>query len=79
MSDGARRLPRQVGLEPHLAELLPELIFGITPEQLAMLAGRAMTPRPEIFADMMATAKFGRVSVRPMSGGIVAMHSGWRL
>jgi demethylmenaquinone methyltransferase/2-methoxy-6-polyprenyl-1,4-benzoquinol methylase len=36
-------------------------------------------PRPDDFADMMQAAKFGRVSVRPMSGGIVALHSGWRL
>ncbi len=36
-------------------------------------------PRPELFADMMRAAGFGRVSFRPMSGGIVALHSGWRL
>jgi segregation and condensation protein A len=47
MADRSRRLPRQVGLEPRLAELLPELVFGITPEQLAALAATAMTPRPE--------------------------------
>jgi segregation and condensation protein A len=48
MADRARRLPRQVGLEPHLAQLLPELVFGITPDQLAMLAAKALTPRPDI-------------------------------
>lgn len=48
MADRARRLPRQVGLEPHLAGLLPELVFGLTPDQLATLAGQAMTPRPEV-------------------------------
>ena len=47
MADRSRRHPRQVGLEPHLAQLLPELVFGITPEQLAALAGKAMTPRPD--------------------------------
>jgi demethylmenaquinone methyltransferase / 2-methoxy-6-polyprenyl-1,4-benzoquinol methylase len=36
-------------------------------------------PRPEIFADMMRTAGFGRVSFQRLSGGIVALHSGWRL
>jgi demethylmenaquinone methyltransferase / 2-methoxy-6-polyprenyl-1,4-benzoquinol methylase len=36
-------------------------------------------PRPNAFADMMRTAGFGRVSHRVMSGGIVALHSGWRL
>jgi demethylmenaquinone methyltransferase/2-methoxy-6-polyprenyl-1,4-benzoquinol methylase len=36
-------------------------------------------PRPEIFAGMMRNAGFGRVSFKRMSGGIVALHSGWRL
>ena len=36
-------------------------------------------PRPHIFADMMRTAGFARVSFQRMSGGIVALHSGWRL
>jgi demethylmenaquinone methyltransferase / 2-methoxy-6-polyprenyl-1,4-benzoquinol methylase len=36
-------------------------------------------PRPERFADMMREAGFRRVSHRMLSGGIVALHSGWRL
>jgi demethylmenaquinone methyltransferase / 2-methoxy-6-polyprenyl-1,4-benzoquinol methylase len=36
-------------------------------------------PRPNAFAEMMRAAGFGRVSHRLMSGGIVALHSGWRL
>jgi demethylmenaquinone methyltransferase/2-methoxy-6-polyprenyl-1,4-benzoquinol methylase len=36
-------------------------------------------PRPETFAGMMRTAGFGRGSFERMSGGIVALHSGWRL
>jgi demethylmenaquinone methyltransferase/2-methoxy-6-polyprenyl-1,4-benzoquinol methylase len=36
-------------------------------------------PRPEAFAGMMRDAGFGRVSFERMSGGIVALHSGWRL
>jgi demethylmenaquinone methyltransferase / 2-methoxy-6-polyprenyl-1,4-benzoquinol methylase len=36
-------------------------------------------PRPETFADMMRAAGFARVSFQRMSGGIVALHSGWRL
>jgi demethylmenaquinone methyltransferase/2-methoxy-6-polyprenyl-1,4-benzoquinol methylase len=36
-------------------------------------------PRPETFADMMRAAGFARVSFRPMTGGAVALHSGWRL
>ncbi|MCI0385350.1 ScpA family protein [Streptomyces sp. CNQ085] len=43
----ARRHPRTVGLEPHHAELLPEVIIGIGPEGFARLAVKAMRPRPE--------------------------------
>ncbi|WP_456824623.1 segregation and condensation protein A [Cellulomonas sp. P5_E12] len=40
-----RRFPRLVTLEPHLAALLPELVWQIGPEQLAMLAAKASMPR----------------------------------
>jgi demethylmenaquinone methyltransferase / 2-methoxy-6-polyprenyl-1,4-benzoquinol methylase len=36
-------------------------------------------PPPQAFAQMMRAAGFARVSHRLMSGGIVALHSGWRL
>ena len=36
-------------------------------------------PRPDAFADMIRTAGFSRVTWQSMSGGIVALHSGWRL
>ncbi|UTD27139.1 bifunctional demethylmenaquinone methyltransferase/2-methoxy-6-polyprenyl-1,4-benzoquinol methylase UbiE [Bradyrhizobium sp. WD16] len=36
-------------------------------------------PKPAAFAEMIAAAGFSRVSHRAMSGGIVALHSGWRL
>jgi demethylmenaquinone methyltransferase/2-methoxy-6-polyprenyl-1,4-benzoquinol methylase len=36
-------------------------------------------PKPQAFAGMMRAAGFARVSYRLMSGGIVALHSGWRL
>jgi demethylmenaquinone methyltransferase/2-methoxy-6-polyprenyl-1,4-benzoquinol methylase len=36
-------------------------------------------PRPEVFAGMMRGAGFGQVSFQRLSGGIVALHSGWRL
>jgi demethylmenaquinone methyltransferase / 2-methoxy-6-polyprenyl-1,4-benzoquinol methylase len=36
-------------------------------------------PRPNVFADMMRAAGLSRVSFRVLSGGIVALHSGWRL
>jgi demethylmenaquinone methyltransferase / 2-methoxy-6-polyprenyl-1,4-benzoquinol methylase len=36
-------------------------------------------PHPQAFADMMRGAGFGRVGFERMAGGIVALHSGWRL
>jgi demethylmenaquinone methyltransferase/2-methoxy-6-polyprenyl-1,4-benzoquinol methylase len=36
-------------------------------------------PSPEAFAAMIRAAGFGRVSYRALSGGIVVLHSGWRL
>jgi demethylmenaquinone methyltransferase / 2-methoxy-6-polyprenyl-1,4-benzoquinol methylase len=36
-------------------------------------------PRPGEFAEMVRAAGFSRVSWQSFSGGIVALHSGWRL
>jgi len=36
-------------------------------------------PPPHALAEMMRAAGFARVSFQRMSGGIVALHSGWRL
>jgi demethylmenaquinone methyltransferase/2-methoxy-6-polyprenyl-1,4-benzoquinol methylase len=36
-------------------------------------------PKPQAFAEMIVAAGFRRASHRPITGGIVALHSGWRL
>jgi demethylmenaquinone methyltransferase/2-methoxy-6-polyprenyl-1,4-benzoquinol methylase len=36
-------------------------------------------PRPEEFARMIAAAGFERVGVEPLLGGLVAIHSGWKI
>jgi demethylmenaquinone methyltransferase/2-methoxy-6-polyprenyl-1,4-benzoquinol methylase len=36
-------------------------------------------PKPKVFAQMIETAGFRRVSFTQMTGGMVALHSGWRL
>jgi demethylmenaquinone methyltransferase/2-methoxy-6-polyprenyl-1,4-benzoquinol methylase len=36
-------------------------------------------PKPKQFAAMIEAAGFRRVSFTPMTGGVVALHSGWRL
>jgi demethylmenaquinone methyltransferase/2-methoxy-6-polyprenyl-1,4-benzoquinol methylase len=36
-------------------------------------------PKPKAFAAMMEEAGFRRVTFTPMTGGVVALHSGWKL
>jgi len=36
-------------------------------------------PKPKIFAQMIEAAGFRRVSFTQMTGGVVALHSGWKL
>src|SRR6202166_2231714 len=36
-------------------------------------------PKPDAFAAMLRAAGFARVTFQQMTGGIVALHSGWRL
>ena len=48
IAEGERSFPRVVSLEPHLAELLPEVVLGVSPDRFAALAERAMAPREEL-------------------------------
>jgi segregation and condensation protein A len=45
MVEEARRAPRAAPVEPRFARLLPELVLGVTPEQLAGIAARALQPK----------------------------------
>ncbi|MEO7751825.1 MAG: ScpA family protein [Terracoccus sp.] len=45
IATSGRMVPRQAGLEPEFARLLPELVIAVTPEQFARIAVRAMTPK----------------------------------
>jgi len=47
IEEGERSFPRTVALEPHLAELLPEVVLGVNPDRFAALAERALTPRTD--------------------------------
>jgi segregation and condensation protein A len=48
-TEAARRFPREAGLEPRFADLMPEVLLDLTPEQFAELAARALTPKkPEV-------------------------------
>ncbi|MGW2259455.1 segregation/condensation protein A [Streptomyces sp. NPDC001780] len=67
----ARRHPRTVGLEPHHAELLPEVVISIGPEGFARLAVKAMRPKPppQVYVDHIHAPL---VSVREQAGIVVA-------
>jgi segregation and condensation protein A len=46
IAEHAHRHPRSVELEPRFAELLPEVLLGVGPEQFARIAARALAPKP---------------------------------
>lgn len=71
LDDEGRRHPRTVGLEPHHAELLPEVVISIGPEGFARLAVKAMQPRPEpqVYVDHIHAPL---VSVREQAAVLVA-------
>jgi segregation and condensation protein A len=47
--EAAHRFPREAGLEPRFADLMPEVLLDLTPEQFAAVAARALTPKaPEV-------------------------------
>ncbi|MFH9662763.1 segregation and condensation protein A [Streptomyces sp. NPDC017248] len=71
LDEEARRRPRTVGLEPHHAELLPEVVISIGPEGFARLAVKAMRPkpRPQVYLDHIHAPL---VSVREQAAIVVA-------
>jgi segregation and condensation protein A len=46
IAEAAHRHPRNVELEPRFAELLPEVLLGVGPEQFARIAARVLAPKP---------------------------------
>jgi segregation and condensation protein A len=45
IAEQSRRFPRMVPMEPRFANLLPEVLLGLGPEQFARLAAEALTPK----------------------------------
>ncbi|MGA4867446.1 segregation and condensation protein A [Streptomyces lavendulocolor] len=66
-----RRHPRTVGLEPHHAELLPDVVISIGAEGFAGLAVKAMQPRaePQVYVEHIHAPL---VSVREQAAVVVA-------
>ena len=75
---------------PGLDALYDLYSFNVIPALGRMVTGDAESyrylvesirafPKPEAFAAMLRAAGLARVSFKKMTGGIVALHSGWRL
>lgn len=68
-----RRFPRVVQLEPHLASLLPELVWTMGPDRLAALAAGALAPKAPPPGVDLAHLHAPAVSVREQAD-VVAAH-----
>lgn len=75
---------------PGLDRLYDLYSFNVIPTLGRMIVGDAEPyrylvesirrfPKPARFAEMMRDAGFARATWRSMTGGVVALHSGWRL
>jgi demethylmenaquinone methyltransferase/2-methoxy-6-polyprenyl-1,4-benzoquinol methylase len=75
---------------PGLDRLYDFYSFNVIPTLGGLVAGDAESyrylvesirrfPKPQAFAAMLRAAGFTRVAFQTMSGGIVTLHSGWRL
>ena len=75
---------------PALDRLYDLYSFNVIPALGGVVAGDAESyrylvesirrfPKPQAFATMLRAAGFARVSFQMISGGIVTLHSGWRL
>jgi demethylmenaquinone methyltransferase/2-methoxy-6-polyprenyl-1,4-benzoquinol methylase len=75
---------------PGLDALYDAYSFNVIPRLGQLVAGDAESyrylvesirrfPKPAAFARMIEAAGFRRVSHRPLTGGVVAIHSGWKI
>jgi len=63
-------------------KLIPRIGAAVTGDREAyqyLVESIRKFPKPPVFARMIETAGFRRVSFRQMTGGVVALHSGWKL
>jgi len=70
MGTASKSFPRTVGLEPQFAELLPEVLLGIGPDQFAAMAALALAPKP-VEEVGLGHIHVQRVSVREQAAIIV--------
>jgi demethylmenaquinone methyltransferase/2-methoxy-6-polyprenyl-1,4-benzoquinol methylase len=66
----------------HSFEVIPRLgawVAGDRPSYQYLVESIRKFPKQEPFADMIRAAGFARVSYRDLTGGIAAIHSGWKI
>ncbi len=66
----------------HSFEVIPRLgqaVAGDAESYKYLVESIRKFPKQDAFADMIRTAGFERVSYRNLTGGIAALHSGWRV
>jgi len=66
-----RYTPRSVSLEPQLAALLPDLVWSIGPEELAVIAAQTLAPRPPPAGVSLDHLHAPAVSVREQAAIVV--------
>jgi len=64
--------PRQAGLEPWIAKLLPELVWSIEPESFAQIAAEALYRKPPPTSVDLTHLHAPKVSVRDEATNIIA-------
>jgi len=68
--------------ELYSLQIIPRLGGAVTGNREAyqyLVESIRKFPKPKAFARMMENAGFRRVAYTPMTAGVVALHSGWRL
>lgn len=63
----------------HVVPVMGKLIAGDAEPYRYLVESIRQFPTPDAFAEKMVAAGFERVTHQPMTGGIVRLHSGWKL
>src|SRR5260370_34649472 len=72
MAAQSRRFPRRVPMEARFADLLPEVLLGLHPDQFAAIAAAVLAPRkPPVVST--AHLHMPRTTVKGQAGIVVAM------
>jgi demethylmenaquinone methyltransferase/2-methoxy-6-polyprenyl-1,4-benzoquinol methylase len=63
----------------HVIPRIGKAVAGDEPSYRYLVESIRRFARPEEFARMIAAAGFERVAIEPLLGGLVAIHSGWKI